>query len=322
MKQLLQNKLLNTAIKILIFGGLMFVLYRQLFSNEKIEIAYHHFILNFQGNYLLLIAVVVLMMLNWTIESIKWKLLIDKLHPVSWLDAIEGILFGVTFSLFTPSRIGEFGGRIFALNTDRKEAIVSTLLGSIAQIVVNLTFGALGLLLYSIMHHKIDQYLLFAFVFIYGLMVAAIHFVFYNIDVVSTKFSNFSIFKKVYKYIHIIDLYSNKEFLILEILSAIRYVIYCLQFVLLLQFFGISMPFFVAFTVVASIFFVQTINPFNIALIDFGFRGNVAAYFLSSFTGDAIAIIATTVLLWFINLIIPAVIGGIAALRFKFFREE
>ena len=177
----------------------MFVLYRQLFSNEKIEIAYHHFILNFQGNYLLLIAVVVLMMLNWTIESIKWKLLIDKLHPVSWLDAIEGILFGVTFSLFTPSRIGEFGGRIFALNTDRKEAIVSTLLGSIAQIVVNLTFGALGLLLYSIMHHKIDQYLLFAFVFIYGLMVAAIHFVFYNIDVVSTKFSNFSIFKKVYK---------------------------------------------------------------------------------------------------------------------------
>ena len=79
----------------------------------------------------------------------KWKLLIDKLHPISWLDAIEGILFGVTFSLFTPSRIGEFGGRVFALNTDRKEAIVSTILGSIAQIVVNLSFGALGLLVYS-----------------------------------------------------------------------------------------------------------------------------------------------------------------------------
>ncbi|HNE50880.1 MAG: lysylphosphatidylglycerol synthase domain-containing protein [Chitinophagales bacterium] len=322
MKQLLQNKLLNTIIKILIFGGLMFVLYRQLFSNEKIEIAYHHFVLNFQGSYLLLTAVIVLMLLNWTIESVKWKLLIDKLHPVSWLEAIEGILFGVTFSLFTPSRIGEFGGRIFALNTDRKEAIVSTLLGSVAQMVVNLSFGALGLLLYSLAHNKMDNYLLVAFLFIYGWMVIAIHFVYYNIDVVSAKFSNFSVFKKVYKYIHIIDLYSNKEFFILEILSAFRYGIYCLQFALLLQFFGISIPFFTALKVVAAMFFVQTINPFNIALLDFGFRGNVAAYFLSPFTGDAIAIIATTVLLWFINLIIPAIIGGIAALRFTFFKEE
>ena len=73
---------------------------------------------------------------------------------------------------------------------------------------------------------------------------------------------------------------------------------------------------------VATIFFVQTINPINIALIDFGFRGNVAAYFLAGFTGNPIAIIATTVTLWFINLIVPAIIGGISALRFTFFKEE
>lgn len=322
MKQLFQNKLLNALVKILMFGGLLFVLYKQLFANEKIDIAYRHFLLNFHGNYILLSVVIFLMMLNWFIESVKWKLLIDKLHPISWLDAIEGILFGVTFSLFTPSRIGEFGGRVFALNTDRKEAIVSTILGSIAQIVVNLSLGALGLLVYSFLYEKMDAYFLLAFVFIYLLMVAAIHFCFYNLDVVSTKFSNFSIFRKVYKYIHIIDLYSNKDFLRLEILSALRYGIYCLQFVLLLKFFGFQLSFFTAMILVAAIFFVQTINPINIALIDFGFRGNVAAYFLAAFTGNPIAIIATTISLWFINLIIPALIGGISALRFSFFREE
>src|SRR3954462_14099366 len=176
MKQLFKNKLLNTVIKILITGGLLFVLYRQLFSNEKIEIAYNHFLVNFHGNYFLLSFVVVLMIVNWGIETVKWKLLIDKLHIISWLDAIEGILFGVTFSLFTPSRIGEFGGRVFALNSDRKESIVSTILGSLAQIVVNLSFGAFGLLLYAVEFKKTDPYLLFAFVFIYLLMVAAIHF--------------------------------------------------------------------------------------------------------------------------------------------------
>lgn len=322
MKQLFQNKILNAIVKILMFGGLLFVLYRQLFVNEKIDVAYEHFLLNFKGNYILLSVVFFLMLINWTIESIKWKLLIDKLHPISWLEAIEGILFGVTFSLFTPSRVGEFGGRVFALNTDRKEAIVSTIIGSLAQIVVNLSFGALGFLLYMVYFEKMDAYFLFAFIFIYVLMVAAIHFCFYNLDVVSTKFSNFSIFKKVYKYIHIIDLYSNKDFLRLEIFSIIRYLIYCLQFVLLLKFFGFQIPFFTAMILVAAIFFVQTINPVNIALIDFGFRGNVAAYFLAGFTDNPIAIIATTITLWFINLIIPAIIGGIAALRFRFFSEE
>ena len=322
MKRIFQNKLLNAILKILILSGLLYVLYRQLFGNEKMEIAYKHFMLNFHGNYFLLFCVIFLMMINWSIEAIKWKLLIDKLHPISWLDAIEGILFGVTFSLFTPSRIGEFGGRVFALDTDRKEAIVSTILGSLAQIVVNLSLGALGLLFYILYFEKIDTYLTFAFIFIYVLMVLAIHFCFYNLDVVSTKFSHFPFLKKVYKYLHIIDLYSYKDFLWLEILSGLRYLVYCLQFVLLLKFFGFQLTFSSAMILVSAIFFVQTINPFNIALIDFGFRGNVAAYFLAAFTVNPITIIAATITLWVINLIIPAIIGGIAALRFRFFKEE
>jgi uncharacterized membrane protein YbhN (UPF0104 family) len=322
MKTLFQNKILNTILKILILSGLLYVLYHQLFGNEKIDIAYEHFLINFHGNYFLLFLVIFLMIMNWSIEAIKWKLLIDKLHPISWLDAIEGILFGVTFSLFTPSRIGEFGGRVFALNTDRKEAIVSTILGSLAQIVVNLSFGALGLLLYMVLYGNIDSYIMAGFIFIYLLLLLTIHFCYYNVDVVSTKFSNFPILKKVNKYLHIIDLYSNKDFFWIEILSAIRYIVYCIQFVLLLKFFGFQLTLSTAMILVSAIFFVQTINPLNIALIDFGFRGNVAAYFLANFAPNPIAIIATTISLWFINLIIPAIIGGISALRFRFFKEE
>jgi uncharacterized membrane protein YbhN (UPF0104 family) len=297
-------------------------LYRQLFSNEKMEVAYAHFLQTFHGNYFILTVVVILMLLNWGIESVKWKLLIDKIHPISWLDSIEGILFGVTFSLFTPSRIGEFGGRVFALNTDRKQAIVSTLLGSIAQIVVNLSLGSFGLLLYALYFKKADAYLLTAFIFVFLLMTAAIHFCYYNLDVVTNKFSNFSYLARIKKYLHIIDLYNTRVFIQLEILSAVRYGIYCLQFVLLLKFFGFMLPLHLAMILVASMFFVQTINPINIALIDFGFRGNVAAYFLLPFTDNSIAILATTISLWFINLIVPAIIGGISALRFRFFNED
>ncbi|HMV15519.1 MAG TPA: lysylphosphatidylglycerol synthase domain-containing protein [Chitinophagales bacterium] len=322
MKTLLQHKILNVLIKLLVFGGLLIVLYKQLFGNEKIEIAYAHFILNFKGNFVVLSTVVILMILNWTIESIKWKLLIDKLHPISWLDAIEGILFGVTFSLFTPSRVGEFGGRVFALNTERKEAIVSTIIGSLAQIVINVSIGALGLLLYIFIYEKHDTYLISAYAFIYILLLVTVHFCYYNIDIVSIKFSRFPILKKAARYLHIIDLYSNHDLLKLELFSLLRYLIYCIQFVLLLTFFGIKIPFASAIIIVAAIFFIQTINPINIALIDFGFRGNVAALFLGGFTDNPFAILATTITLWFINLIIPAVIGGVFAFRFRFFNED
>lgn len=322
MKHLLQNRLLNILVKVLLLAGLLFVLYRQLFSNEKMEVAYRHFLETFDGDYILLGLVIVFMILNWGIETVKWKLLIDRIHPISWLEAVEGILFGVTFSLFTPSRIGEFGGRVFALDTDRKQAIVSTLLGSVAQIVVNLSLGSLGLVLYALYFKKADAYLLTAFISIYLLMIAAIHFGYYNLDVVSHKFSRLPILKRIRKYIHIIELYPNKTYLVLEGLSALRYIIYCLQFVLLLEFFGFTLPLHLALILVASMFFVQTINPINIALIDFGFRGNVAAYFLLPFTDNPIAILATTISLWFINLIVPAIIGGISALRFRFFNGD
>ncbi|MCB0508003.1 MAG: flippase-like domain-containing protein [Bacteroidetes bacterium] len=322
MKHLLQNKILNGVLKIILFGGLMWILYKQLFSKEEVEIAVAHFWKNFHGNYLLLFSVIILMLLNWSIEAIKWKLLIDKLHPISWLKAVEGILFGVTFSLFTPSRVGEFGGRVFALNTERKEAIVATIIGSLAQIVVNFSFGALGLLLYGIFVHKLSLYLVWTSIFLFLLLLFLLHFCFYNLDVISNKFSTFPILKKVYKYIHVIDLYNNADFFRLELYSFFRYLIYCLQFVLLLYFFGFEIPIALAMILTASIFFVQTINPINIALIDFGFRGNVAVFFLSAFANNPISILAATITLWLINLIFPAIIGGFAALRFKFFVEE
>ena len=82
MKKLFQNRLLNAVLKFLILAGLMYVLYRQLFGNENLDIAYQHFLLNFHGNYILLSIVILLMIINWSIEAIKWKFLIDKLQEV------------------------------------------------------------------------------------------------------------------------------------------------------------------------------------------------------------------------------------------------
>ncbi len=322
MSKVFQNKTLNTIVKLLIFIGLMVVLYKQIIHNENLQNVVSHFKNTFDGEYALLFFVFLLMLLNWTIETIKWKYLINKWHELSWLKAIEGILFGITFSMFTPNRVGEFGGRVWALKTDRITAIVSTLIGSYAQIVVNVCLGATGFLCYTFYTGKNDSYLNGVFIFFFILIVVATHLTYFNLDFVSTKFFKIKRFQKIRNYIDVINKYSLTDLLKLEFLSLSRYCIYCLQFMLLLNFFGVDVPIGFGFILISAIFFIQTINPFSIDLLDIGFRGNVALFFLKPYTDNDIGILATTIMLWLINLVFPAIIGAIAALQFKFFREE
>lgn len=322
MTKLFQNKSLNTIIKLLIFIGLLIVLYKQILQNENLLKVVSHFKNTFNGEYGLLILVFLLMILNWTFETIKWKYLINKWHELSWLEAIEGILFGITFSMFTPNRVGEFGGRVWALKTDRITAIVSTLIGSYAQIVVNVCLGAAGFLCYTFYTGKNDIYLNGVFLFFFLLILVTTHLTYFNLDVVSTKFSKIKALQKIRNYIDVINKYTLSDLLKLEFLSLSRYFIYCLQFMLLLQFFGVQVPIGLGFILISAIFFIQTINPFSIDLLDIGFRGNVAVFFLSPYTDNNLGILATTITLWLINLVFPAMIGGVAALRFKFFKEE
>ncbi len=322
MKKVLQNKYINFLIKLGVLIFLFVILYKQLFLNQSFKDAIQHFKISTDGNVYLIYSVIILMIINWSIETIKWKFLIDKIHFISWLDALEGILFGITFSMFTPSRVGEFGGRVFALNSDRIQAIVSTILGSATQLVANISLGVIGFLSYLLIFEKFEKYTLSIVFFLALFLVLLLHICLFNLDIIATKFPKVKQLENIRKYIDIISLYSNIDLLKIELLSVVRYIIYNVQFILLMYYFNIEISILYAVIISMTIFLFQTINPLNIALIDFGFRGNVALFFLMPFTDNSLNILAATIFLWFVNLIIPAIFGGISALRFKFISEE
>src|SRR4051812_44001053 len=55
-----------------------------------------------------LVLVVVLMIVNWSFEAIKWKVSIQNLQNISFFKAFKAVLSGVSFSVSTPNRIGEY----------------------------------------------------------------------------------------------------------------------------------------------------------------------------------------------------------------------
>lgn len=313
---------INPLIKFSIFVGLGFVLYKQVFKNTDLSEAFSYLSEETTGRFPMLLLVFLLMLLNWTLETMKWRLLVNRLDQISFFKAFQGILFGVAFSLFTPNRLGEYAGRVMALKHHRIAAIVSTLIGSYSQIVVNTIVGAFAFFIYLLLFRELEIYWLLTYLLFF---IGAVFFLlvsYFNLDIASVLFNRYSVFKKIAPYVDVVKTYSAGDLRVLLVLSAMRYGVYCLQFYALLKFFKSGVPFEFAVVLLPVVFFMQSVLP-SLAIADVSIRGEIALQVISDYAvGGALSVVAASVLLWFINLIIPALFGGLAALSFRFIPDE
>ena len=58
-----------------------------------------------------LIICLVLMIMNWGLEALKWQVLVKSTQPLNFIQAFGSVLAGLATGLITPNRIGNFIGR-------------------------------------------------------------------------------------------------------------------------------------------------------------------------------------------------------------------
>jgi hypothetical protein len=92
-------------------------------------------------------------------------------------------------------------------------------------------------------------------------------------------------------------------------LSLLRYSIFLLQYFALFQFFGVSLTLSISFITVAFVFLSMALIP-AMALADLGIRGQLSLWIVGAFSVNALGIVMTTTTIWFINLILPAIVGA------------
>ena len=61
-----------------------------------------------------------LVFVNWGFEAKKWQVLLKPLQPINFFTAFKSVLSGVTLSINTPNRIGEYGGRILYIRKEKE----------------------------------------------------------------------------------------------------------------------------------------------------------------------------------------------------------
>ena len=90
--------------------------------------------------------VIALVFVNWGFEAKKWQVLLKTIQHITFFTAYKSVLSGVTLSLNTPNRIGEYGGRIlYVQEGSRIKAISLSIAGSISQLIITLVIGCGGL---------------------------------------------------------------------------------------------------------------------------------------------------------------------------------
>ena len=265
------------------------------------------------GNLLILTLIFLLMFLNWSIESVKWKYTMSKLENLSFFQSFKAVWTGVTTGTATPNRVGEFGGRIlFVSKENRLRATSLTLYADLSQFIATLLFGIIGFFLFSIEvslnENYIQQFenLIWIFSFIIILITTFLFFYF------SVCIRFLQKIPKLYKMLHRFvpaDNLNMKFKLSILFFSMIRYLVFNFQFYLSLLFFDIDISLANSLIASSSMYLSLNILP-NIPFSEIGLRSSFSLLFFGYYTDKHTAVVLASLIVYIVNIAIPTLIGS------------
>jgi hypothetical protein len=256
------------------------------------------------GAWYFLAAAILLMFVNWGLESVKWKFLIDNFEPIDFSTSVKAVFSGVTLSVITPNQIGDFAGRVIHLEVMNKfRGSLVTVIGHTAQVIVTLFFGLFSLLYFT--GTLVTQgFILPLSLVLVGLFIAA----YLKLGWIYAKLKHLKWVQKFEKYVDVFGEFNTQKLLYILALSFVRYTVFLLQYFLLLHFFQVELPLEAAFACIIGTFCVQSVVP-SFLLLEIGLRGASALMFFTLFSNNHEGILLSAYSLWMVNMLFPAMLG-------------
>ena len=203
---------------------------------------------------------------------------------------------------------------------NRMKAISLTITGSISQLIVTLLMGFAGLIiLRSPIENSQMISSLWMEVMLYGVFaVTVILTLFYfRLSWLVKWIDRLPGAKKYAWLIETLEDFNATLLLQLLSLSALRFLVFIIQYYLLFRLFDVDVSLWHCWSAVSVSFLVMAVIPTIALFTDLGLRGKVSLKLMGLFSGNSLGISLTAVSIWFINLIIPALAGSLLILGIK-----
>jgi hypothetical protein len=270
----------------------------------------------------------VLVIVNWGIEAIKWQIQLAPLEKISFKTAFKSVLAGCSITMITPNRVGEYGGRIFYVKEENRiDAIPLTILGSMSQLFVTLVIGAASLI--SMLYFSNNIFALkslpsyTAAVMLYVSIAGAsfLLLAYLRVSLIVKFLSKFPFLEKIVSHIVLLHTFSRKQLLRILFLSFLRYSIFILQYILLLQAMQVHIDFVTSYQLIAIFYLIMAMAP-TIGFTELPIRAAASVEVLQLYSTNIVGIQAGASAIFFINLVLPAIIGSVLIFGIKILKEK
>lgn len=243
-------------------------------------------------------VLIILFGLNYLMESIKWKLVLAELSPITILKSYKSVLVGQAFAFFTPARSGDYVGRILFLEAGNKlKGLAQMAWASYAQLLITLFFGSIGLF-YNLPFLPWLKWV--------GPFIAAAAFVIYFHP------GNFTGWLKKLSLLQIKTTLKGQ----LVLFAFLKYCVFILQYTWVITIFNIPIGTLDLWVALSVLFFCLSLIP-SIAITDVVIRGQLIVLLLSPLYDNSLMLICVSTIIWVVNFLLPAIIGSILIINYR-----
>lgn len=301
------KQFLVLLVKLLIVGGAFYFIYNQLAHNDKLD--WQKFITLFRKNQSVsgILFILLLSVLNRYFEILKWQNLAGVIHKITTAEATKQVLAALTAGIFTPNGVGEYAGKaLFYPKAEAKRVVFLNLICNGIQMILTVIFGVFGLLYFNAKYNVITPRTV--------AILFAVFFLFFGIlfSLKKIKIKGYSIEKLLHKINEIPKPVHQKNI----VLGIFRYLVFSHQYYFLFLAFDVELPYFTLIATIAVVYFLASSLP-TFQFLDFAVKGSVAVYFFGILGVNEWIVVFISTLMWFLNVVLPVVLGSYYVLNFK-----
>ena len=230
-------------------------------------------------------------------------------------------------AFFTPNRTGEYFGRMLYLKKQQMvPSVPLTIMCSMAQLLVTLVSGCVGLIYIKeklIARFGGDSSVPWINAGLYITIVSAVVLTifYFRIPHLVKWLAGRRATSKWGTHLRVLEDVNATILLSILSLSVVRYVVFIVQYFLLFSVFGVNINWWQAFWSVSVVFLVIAVIPSMGFFSELGVRWQAGIQVVQLYSSNITGIFATSLAVWIINLVVPALIGGLLILTLKLFRK-
>ena len=236
--------------------------------------------------YQVLILQVVLMMVNWYLEGLRWKVSFRSDESIGVGKALTEVLSGLALNWVLPVTTGDFLARLMS-KKNKYKATSAIFLNRLIMLGLTSAFGIYGALHFAELNFELKYEFVLAPVLALVLFFLARQYL-----------------QKFLVYFKEVD---SKTYWAIISLSVLRYTIFTIQYVIFLKLFMPSVAVAMILAGTGWIFMARSIIPSFFGGI--GVREASALLFFQQLAPDLSLVIIPVFFLWMLNTVFPSLVG-------------